>query len=78
MNRFDKAVWYAAKELDGVGFLKWLFPKAFVHRDFVCWLDTRGLPFPGESDRICDTVVRLDRSAVKKLPLKATKSPLRL
>jgi hypothetical protein len=66
-NDFDQASRYAAK-LDPVGFLAWvlrLAPEAFVYRG---WLDTRNLPFPGEKDRICDTVAHLEDVAEHGLP----------
>jgi len=56
-NVYDQAARYVAK-LDPAGFLRWLLRMASVlfHR----WLDTRQLPFPGEADRICDTVACLE------------------
>jgi hypothetical protein len=55
MNVWDQASRYAAKRLDAPGFIRWLLrpPPTF---SFPGWLDTRTLPFPGEPDRICDTV----------------------
>jgi hypothetical protein len=59
-NVYDQAARYAAK-LDAVGFVRWLLgmPTLVFHR----WLDTRRLPFPGEADRICDTVACLEDPA---------------
>src|SRR4051812_48252392 len=39
--------------------LAWLMriPQQFL--DFVGWLDTRGIPWPGQPDRTCDTVAYL-------------------
>src|SRR5262249_31174521 len=56
-NVYDQAARYVAK-LDPASFLRWLLRMASVlfHR----WLDTRQLPFPGEADRICDTVACLE------------------
>jgi hypothetical protein len=58
INHFDKASRYAAK-LDPEAFLDWLIPG---WRETVLvdgWLETRTIPFPGEADRICDTVIKL-------------------
>ena len=66
-NPFDKASRYAAK-IDPSGFLRWVLdlpPDAFAFRS---WLDTRGLPFPGDPDRVSDTVVRLDDPAAGGQP----------
>lgn len=56
-NPFDRGARYAAR-LDASGFLQWLLPEpaAWI---FHAWLDTRSLPFPGQRDRICDTVATL-------------------
>lgn len=66
-NYYDKASRYAAK-LDAPGFFAWLLdlaPARFTFRD---WLDTRGVPFPGGSDLINDTVARLDNAAEHGVP----------
>src|SRR5215813_13863992 len=60
-NVYDQAARYAAK-LDPVGFLRWLLRGASLN--FHGWLDARRLPFPGEADRICDTVACLEDPAV--------------
>lgn len=39
------------------GFLRWLLDEPGL--TFHGWLDTRSLPFPGETDRVCDTVACL-------------------
>lgn len=57
-NRYDQASRYGAK-LDAVGYLGYLLredPAALRYRG---WLDTRTLPFPGDPERICDTVALL-------------------
>jgi hypothetical protein len=59
-NPFDQGARYAAK-LDPPGFLSWLVPS--LRLPFHHWLDTRSLPFPGEPDRVCDTVAGLLESA---------------
>ena len=63
-NFYDQASRYAAK-LDPVGFLTWLLR---VDVSFQSWLDTRRLPFPGEPDRVCDTVAALEDPAVPGVP----------
>ena len=63
MSQFDQAARYAAK-LDPPGFLRWLVPTLDPALTFRSWLDTRTLPFPGEPDRICDTVAGLARGSI--------------
>jgi hypothetical protein len=58
MNVFDQSSRYAAK-LDPLGFLRWLLPGLPAAMEFLGWLDTRTIPFPGEPDRTCDTVAEL-------------------
>jgi len=58
INRFDQASRYAAK-LDAPGLLSWLLREEPSTLRFRGWLDTRTLPFPGDPDRICDTVAWL-------------------
>jgi hypothetical protein len=58
VNRFDQASRYIAK-LDPLGFLRWLLARLSLAISFHGWLDTRSLPFPGEKDRVCDTVACL-------------------
>ncbi len=58
INRFDQASRYAAK-LDARGFLGWLLHEEPASPRFRGWLDTRTLPFPGDPERICDTVAWL-------------------
>lgn len=55
-NPYDQAARYLAK-LDPAGFLRWLL--AGLRAGFRLWLDTRTIPFPGEQDRVCDTVAGL-------------------
>jgi hypothetical protein len=62
-NRFDQASRYTAK-LDPPVFLRWLVPLLTDTVVFHGWLDTRTLPFPGEPDRICDTVAALVEQTV--------------
>lgn len=58
MNAYDQIVRYAAKA-DAAGFLRWLVPAFDPAPLLRGWLDTRTLPFPGEPDRVCDTVADL-------------------
>jgi hypothetical protein len=58
MNVFDQSARFVAKS-DPAGFLRWLIPGLPSALAFQGWLDTRTLPFPGEADRTCDTVVEL-------------------
>jgi hypothetical protein len=57
MGVFDQAARYGAK-IDPPGFFRWLLPQADVKPEFRGFLDTRTIPFPGEPDRICDTVAQ--------------------
>ena len=59
-NPFDKAARFAAAQLDPPEFLAWLLEVPAEQLGFSGWLDTRGIPFPGEPDRVGDTVARLD------------------
>jgi hypothetical protein len=60
-NPFDQGARYTAK-LDPPGFLAWLLPGTEATLTFQGWLDTRSIPFPGDPDRICDTVAALRES----------------
>ena len=64
-NFYDQAARYAAK-LDPPGFFRWLLRMSAIL--FHGWLDTRRLPFPGEKDRICDTVAYLEDPAAAGEP----------
>jgi hypothetical protein len=57
-NKSDQAARFVAK-LDPMGFLLWLLPGLTADLRFARWLDTRRLPFPGEPDRVCDTLAAL-------------------
>lgn len=66
-NDYDQASRYAVK-LDPPGFLGGalgLPEPAFV---FEGWLDTRGVPFPGDYDRTGDTVARLADPSTNLVP----------
>jgi hypothetical protein len=43
-------------------------PDGLAYRE---WLDTRTIPFPGERDRTCDTVARLDRAGHQAEPVRS-------
>jgi hypothetical protein len=58
-NPFDQAARFAAK-LDPAEFLSWSLGLPPERLGFAGWLDTRAIPFPGEQDRVSDTVARLD------------------
>jgi hypothetical protein len=55
-DQFDRAGCYLLRQ-NAEPLLAWLLdPAAF---DFVQWLDTRRLPWPGQPERACDTVAHL-------------------
>jgi hypothetical protein len=58
VNHFDQASRYLAK-LDPPSFLHWLLATEALRYSFSRWLDTRPIPFPGQADRVCDTVAEL-------------------
>lgn len=58
MGVFDQAARYAAK-LDPAGLFAWLVPRFAASHHFQRFIDTSLLAFPGEPDRICDTVAEL-------------------
>ena len=58
MNDYDQAARFAVKG-DPAGFLRWLVPGLPPGLEFRGWLDARTLPFPGEPDRVSDTVAEL-------------------
>jgi len=59
MGVFDQASKYAVKA-DPPGFLAWALPRLAARARFVGWADTTQLAFPGEPDRVCDTVAELE------------------
>ena len=66
MNDFDQASRYGAK-LDPPEFTRWLLPALALRLVYRGWLDARRLPFPGEPDRICDTVAEFEDADVPGL-----------
>src|SRR5262245_5160275 len=67
-NPFDQACRYLAK-LDPEGFLGWALGLPTGRFRFVRWMDTRQIPFPGEPDRVCDTVAFLEDVSAGGAPL---------
>ena len=57
-NIFDQACRYLLRQC-AAPLLTWLLRLPPGKLDFVEWLDTRSLPWPGQSDRTCDTVAYL-------------------
>ena len=55
MFNFDKAGRYLIR-LDPVGFFTWLGARFVAAWQFRGWLDTSAIPFPGDRQRVCDTV----------------------
>jgi hypothetical protein len=55
MGVFDQAARYQVKR-NPPGFFRWRVPAFAARFVFHTWLDTSRLAFPGEPDRICDTV----------------------
>jgi len=58
MNVYDQSARFAAKG-DPAGFFRWLLAVPGPSPEFLGWLDTRTLPFPGDPDRTGDTVAEL-------------------
>src|SRR5262245_15228436 len=60
MNDYDKACRRLARLTAAVfALLAWLMKKCRIAMEFVRWMDTRTIPWPGHPDRTCDTVARL-------------------
>jgi hypothetical protein len=66
-NPFDQGCRYLVK-MEPVGMLLWLLRLRPEQVHFHGWLDTRRLSFPGEPDRICDTVAFLEDVARGGVP----------
>src|SRR5262245_29790801 len=66
-NRYDQAGRYLARglPLQLVGWLLGLPPTAYSAHG---WVDTRNVPFPGDPERICDTVLFLRDQARGGVP----------
>ncbi len=66
-NPFDKASRYMTK-LEPPAILAFLLALDNADFDFVRWLDTRRLTFPGQPDRTCDTVAHIENLGENRLP----------
>ena len=61
MNVYDQAARDLAKR-DPAGFFRWLVVRFLARFTFLGWLDTSRIAFPGEPDRVCDTVAEFARA----------------
>ena len=59
MGVYDQAGRYVIKRQPSA-FFTWRAPSLWRTWKFVRWQDTRTLPFPGEPDRVCDTVAEFE------------------
>jgi hypothetical protein len=59
---YDQAGRYAIKRRPSA-FFTWQAPALWAAYRLVRWQDTRTLPFPGEPDRVCDTVAEFEHQA---------------
>lgn len=66
-NYYDKACRFLAKH-DPVAFLSWLLDLSESEFTFHGWLDARGVPFPGETERVSDTVARVANLTAHGVP----------
>jgi hypothetical protein len=55
MGVYDQAARYMTKR-DPAAFFGWIAPEWTNHWRFRDWIDTSSIVFPGEPDRVCDTV----------------------
>ncbi len=62
MGVYDQAGRYVIKRRPGA-FLTWRAPALWAAWKLTRWQDTRTLPFPGEPDRVCDTVAEMQHRA---------------
>ena len=62
MAVYDQAGRYAIKRRPSA-FFTWRAAPLWLAWKFVRWQDTRTLPFPGEPDRVCDTVAEFEHQA---------------
>jgi hypothetical protein len=61
VNRFDQAARYFVRA-DPPAVLAWALDSPPADFRFGGWLDTRSVPFPGETDRVGDLVARVERA----------------
>jgi hypothetical protein len=66
-NPYDQACRFLLRQFDRP-LLSWLLGLPLVELAFVDWLDTRALPWPGQSDRTCYTVAFLRDRVTGGLP----------
>lgn len=66
-NHYDQASRFAAR-LDAGAFLAWLLNLGEGAFEFRGWLDTRGVPYPGDPDRVSDTVAQVTNTACGGVP----------
>jgi len=69
MGVYDQGARYLCKR-NPSGFVRWLVPRYAARFSFQGWQDTSQIAFPGEPDRICDTVAEFaaaDASAPRRL-----------
>src|SRR5205823_3569428 len=70
VNDFDKAARISARFFDGEGFFRWQLGNPFFQAwQWLGWLDTQSIPFPGEPDRRLDVVAAFRRRAADAPPL---------
>jgi hypothetical protein len=60
MGVYDQAGRYTIKRRPSA-FFTWRAPALWAAWKFLRWQDTRNLPFPGERDRVCDTVAEFEQ-----------------
>lgn len=55
MGVYDQAARYMTKR-DPAAFFRWVAPRLWENWRFQDWIDASSIAFPGEPDRVCDTV----------------------
>lgn len=70
MGVFDQGARYLCK-LNPPGFFRWRVPRYAARFRFVGWQDASRITFPGEPDRICDTVAEFAATETAGLLTKA-------
>ena len=67
-NTYDQASRYLLR-IGPPGLLRWFYASLPSTVRFLDWLETRNIPFPGEADRIGDTVARAEDTARSDLDI---------
>jgi hypothetical protein len=67
---YDRSSRYLLRQ-NALSLSAWLLGLTEAQLEFVQWLDTRRLPWPGQPDHTCDTVAWLHDPARNGLPLAA-------